>query len=130
MHSFYFRPIVQDDICIIINSLRNSSPGWHDINSKVVKYVSDDILKPLAHIINLSLQTGIFPDNQTLSKVTSLYKKGDLELFINCRPNSNLSFFSKIFETAAYNKLILYLKTHLDLILYNFQFGFHKGYNT
>ena len=128
LHSFYFHPVVEDDIRIIINALRNSSPGWDNINPKVVKYVSSGILQPFTYIVNLSLESGIFPDDLKLAKIIPLYKKGDPELFTNYRPISILSFFSKIFEKVAYNQLISYLEK--KAILYDFQFGFRKGYST
>ena len=42
--SLFFQPIVDDDVRVIINSLRNSSPGWDEIDPKVVKYVAAGIL--------------------------------------------------------------------------------------
>ena len=131
LHGFIFiHPVGQDDILvrIIINSLRNSSPGWDEINPKVVKYISQYILEPLTYIINLSLQTGIFPDVLKIAKILPLYKKGDPELLTNYRPISVLPFFSKIFEKIVYNQLISYLD--MKLILYNYQFGFRKKFST
>ena len=75
IHSFYFHPVVEDDIRVIISSLRDSSPGWDEITPKVVKYISNSILEPLTYILNLSLQTGIFPDVLKLAKVIPLHKK-------------------------------------------------------
>ena len=124
LHSFFSHPIIEDDTRIIINS----SAGWDLINPKVVKHVSTGILTPLTYIINLSLQTGIFPDDLKLAKVIPLFKKGDPELFTNYRPISILSFFSKVFEKFAYNQPIKYLEN--NFILYNFQFGFRKAYST
>ena len=128
LSSLYFHPIVEDDIRVIIHSLRNSAAGWDEVDPKAVKYVSTAILQPLTFIVNLSLTTGVFPDVLKIAKIIPLYKKGDPELFTNYRPISVLPFFSKIFEKVVYNQLIAFLEKHQ--ILYDFQFGFRRGYST
>ena len=128
INSFFFSPVTENDIQILINSLRDSSPGYDDIKPKVVKHVSTEIIVSLTHIINVSLETGIFPNDLKIAKVLPLFKKGDREIFSNYRPISLLTCFSKLFEKVAYNQLQSYLDK-LD-ILYQFQFGFRKQYNT
>ena len=128
INSFFFSPVTEDDVRILISSLRDSSPGSDDIKPQVIKHVSNEILISLTHIINLSLQVGIFPDDMKTAKVLPLFKKGDPEIFSNYRPISLLSCFSKVLEKVVYNQLLTYLDD-LD-ILYQLQFGFRKKYNT
>ena len=40
-----------------------ASPDIDGLSLKLVKYVAHEISRPLAHIFNLSLQKGIFPEN-------------------------------------------------------------------
>ncbi len=56
-----------------------------------------------------------------------MYKKGDQLLVDNYRPISLISVFSKIFEKIIYARLINFLNKHH--ILYDYQFGFRKGYS-
>ena len=49
-HSFYMNPISVDEINVCILNLKDFSPGHDDISSKVVKFVSPFIVKPLTHI--------------------------------------------------------------------------------
>ena len=50
------------------------SMGHHDINMYCIKYIIVSITKPLMHICNLSLSTGIFPDEMKIARVMPIYK--------------------------------------------------------
>ena len=64
----------------------------------VLSKVTDQIVKPLVHIFNLSFSSGIFPREMKTAKVTPLRKSGDRSDFYNYRPISLLSQFSKVLE--------------------------------
>ena len=84
--------------------------------------------KPLLHIFNQSLQSGIFPDKLKIARVTPLFKnESDSELG-NYRLISVLPCFSKIFEKIMYNRLYKHLKEK-DM-LYKKQFGFQQKHST
>ena len=51
------------------------SNGYDGISSELLKLVNDDISSCITLIINQSLNTGIFPDELLLAKVTPVYKK-------------------------------------------------------
>jgi hypothetical protein len=53
--------------------------------------------KPLVHIFNASLSSGIFPDRLKLAKVIPLYKKGDVHDIKNYRPIYPFYPYSKNF---------------------------------
>ena len=57
-----------------------------------------------------------------------LFKKGDIQLFGNCRLISLLSPVSKVFEKAAYGQLFEYFSSHA--LFYDSQYGFRKYYTT
>ena len=62
-HRFQFDLISECDIVAIINQLANkNSSGIDELSNKLLKSMKSEISKPLALIINQSLQTGIFPD--------------------------------------------------------------------
>jgi hypothetical protein len=65
----------------------------------------DAICKPLAHIFNLSLTTGIVPTDTKLAKVTPVYKSGNKQQFTNYRPISILPSFSILLEKIVAKKL-------------------------
>ena len=61
-------------------------------------------MDPLTHIINMSLSTGIVPNDLKIAKVIPIFKKGEQDLVSNYRPISLLTCFSKIFERIVYKR--------------------------
>ena len=64
----------------------NKSTGYDDISFNVVKKCFGVLHKPLLHIFNLSLQTGIYPDKLKIARVTPLLKGGENYELRNYRP--------------------------------------------
>ena len=79
----------------------NKSTGYDDISFNVVKKCFGVLHKPLLHIFNLSLQTGIFPDKLKIARVTPLFKGSENYELGNYRPISVLPCFSKILEKLS-----------------------------
>jgi potassium voltage-gated channel Eag-related subfamily H protein 8 len=83
---------------------------------------------PLAHIYNISINSGTFPEKFKIARVKPLYKKGDIYSIQNYRPISILPIFSKILEKLIYNRLIISLNKHN--IITEVQNGFRKQKST
>ena len=79
----------------LFSSKINKSAGYDDTSYNVVKKCFGVLHKPLLHILNLSLQTGIFPAKLKIARVTPLFKGGENYKLGNCRPISVLICFSK-----------------------------------
>ena len=94
----------------------------------VIKQVLDLIVQPLTYITNLSLSSGIVPDQMKIARVVPLFKTGDLSQFTNYRPVSVLPAFSKCLEGTVYNRLINFLNKFNTLS--NNQYGFRKNHST
>lgn len=77
---------------------------------------------------NESISTGIVPDIFKISRITPIFKSGTVTEPGNYRPIAIISPFGKILERLVYNQMVLFLEKHS--ILYNYQFGFRKGYST
>ena len=60
--------------------------------------------------------------------MTPIYKSGIVTKLGNYRPTAIISPFSKILERLVYNQLMFYPEK--QCLLFNYQFGFHKGYST
>ncbi|XP_073235694.1 uncharacterized protein [Porites lutea] len=86
------------------------------------------ICAPLTYIINLSLNSGVVPQEMKIARVIPLFKSGDKSLFTNYRPVSVLPVFSKFLERIVYNRLINFLNKY-DILSHN-QYGFRKNYST
>ena len=97
-HSIYIAPTTTTEVKQIIISLKNSSPGWDEIPTFLLKICSNFYVKPLTYLINKSIEEGIFPNELKLARVVPIFKSGDPSSIWNYRPISVLSCFSKIFE--------------------------------
>ena len=80
---------------------------------------------PLCHIVNLSLQLGVFPTVEKITMFTPIFISGESSLFDNYRPISVLNSMSKIVEKIACKQLTTYLES--QNLLFKHQFGFRKS---
>lgn len=129
MNSFFLLPTDDIEIRNIISSMKNTkSCGVDQIPTSVIKSVSELISTPLSKLINLSFNSGSFPDLLKIAKVCPIFKNGDKKLLSNYRPISILPNFAKIFEKAMYNRLCEFLEKFN--MLTECQFGFRKSYST
>ena len=86
------------------------------------------IVPILVFLINLVIETSVFPDCLKTSRVTPIFNKGDKKSPNNYRPISFLSTAVKIEEKILSNQIIIFLES--NSILTDCQFGFRKGRNT
>ena len=83
------------------------------VPTNILKDCLGELLLILSTTINLSLESGFFPDIWKESVVIPLLKKQGLDLvFKNFRPISNLSFVSKLAEKEAADQIKSYLNEH------------------
>ena len=122
---FYLSPVAEAEVDKIISNFRDSAAGLDELKPSFIKTAKDSIKIPLAHIGNLSFDTGIFPVELKNAKIVPIFKSGDECTFTNYRPMSVLPVFSKMMETLMYDRLISYMLKHS--ILFEYQFGFQKG---
>lgn len=98
----------------------NMSSGYDGTNFNVIKASSAPLIKPLMHIVNSSLVTGIFPNDSKIAQVTAVFKAGDYKELGNYGPISVLPCLSETLERLLLNRLFSYLTSE---ILYQKQFG-------
>ena len=101
------------------------SSGYDGTNFNVIKTCSAPLIKPLMHIFNSSLVTGIFPNDSKIARVTAVFKTGDYKELGNYGPISVLPCLSETLERFLLNRLFSYLTT--NEILYQKQFGHSTG---
>ena len=83
---------------------------------------------PLANLLNLSFERGIFPMSLKVASVTPIHKKGDSLDCNNYRPVSFKSNLSKLIEKLVHKRLRNFLEKHK--LLYGHQHGFQKKHST
>ena len=120
--------ISNEEVLDVINSLSDKATGPSSIPLKLLLLISDLIVIPLCHIINMSLSTGNYPDKLKLVKVILRHKGGSTQDLNNFSPISLLSMFDKIIEKIIHTRLYTFLETHNKL--YEKQFGFRKNNST
>lgn len=129
IHSIYLTPIIPNEIKLELEKLKiNKSSGPDDLPVRMIKIVAVDILTPLSHIYNLSMQKGQYPDLLKISKVIALFKKGNKLLPHNYRPISLLDIFDKVYERLLHCRLVDFLNK--TKAFFEFQFGFRDGHST
>ena len=93
----------------------NKSSGYCNINFNVVKKCFGEINKRLKHLLNLSIENGLFPDKMEIAKVIPLFKNCDPENITNYHPISVLPCFSKVLERIMYKYLSVIFMRNTDI---------------
>ena len=128
--SFFFKAVTPSEMLKTINSINHSkSTGDFSIPRQIFDCVNNGLSVILTSLINLTFETGIFPNSLKIVKVIPIYKnKGSNSETNNYRPISLLSNIDKIFEKLVHNRLTSFLLKHN--LFYNKQFGFRKSHST
>ena len=105
-----------------------NSHGFDEISMRLLKISAVYICSPLTYICNKSILSGNLPDHMKFSVIKPIFKKGNKMNLTNYRPISLLTYFSKVFEKALFNRLTAHFNT--NKLLVGNQFGFRKGIAT
>ena len=111
-------------LCMILDP--NKATGIDNIGPKILKYCAFALTRPLCHLFNLSLASGVIPQEWKVHIVVPVYKSGDRSSVKNYRPISLLCNTSKILESLVYSRIINFVLNNIT----NCQFGFLPGRST
>lgn len=127
--SIFLCPTDENEVLRVFRNFKMSkSEDINGLKMEPIKYIIDLISPCLTHIYNLSLRTGIFPQNMKNAKVTVIYKSGDKNILGNYRPISILPLFSKGLEKIIHLRLSNFLDKHS--VITKSQYGFRSGFST
>ena len=108
---------------------RNKAAGLDNLPTSVLKDTLPLIVKPLCHVLNLSLAQGKIPEAWKLARASPIFKGGDVTDPLKYRPISVLPvMMSKVLERLVFNKLYKYLND--NNLLTDSQFGFRPKFST
>ena len=124
-----FDTVSETDVKEFVKSIPSDKSSNDKIPFKIIKSIVPAIIKPLTHIINLSLTSGILPDQGKSAVLKLLFKPpGNKYDPGDYRPISLLSFLAKCIEYFVNRQLTDYIKR--NNILTEHQFGFRTGNST
>ena len=126
--SMLLLPTSEEEIRALCKTIKSNSSGCDEIPPNIFKYSLDAIIKPLTHVINLSLKEGKFPSPLKEAKVIPIHKSGDQKDIKNKRQVSVLNSISMLFEKVLHKRFCNYFETN-GLISHK-QHGFRKGFST
>ena len=127
--SMFLHPVTADEIIQIITKFKTeSASGPDNIGPKIYKLLKHCIADPLAHLINLSFSSGVFPNYLKAATVVPVFKNGPKDCISNFRPISLLNTISKIYEAAMKSRLSSFLEN--QNLLSPSQYGFRPGRGT
>ena len=84
INSIFLQPVSELELNVIIKSCRpKTAAGWDKIPMWALKVSFEYICKPLTHIVKLSIESGIVPNQMKIGRVVPIYKSGPNNLFSN-----------------------------------------------
>ena len=127
--TFSFSKVCEPEVQQILNQMKKKqSRGVDEISSQLLKVIGKEICKSLTLIINQMIETGIYPENFKIAKITPIHKKGDKNVISNYRPISLLPTLSKVFERVIHKQLYSYFNN--ENLLAEQQYGFRAKHST
>jgi hypothetical protein len=123
---FKLRSVDEKEVENAIKLLRNkNSSGYDEIPVTLLKNVKSEISRILAHLINSSFISGLFPDQLKKAKIIPVHKKDDINNISSHRPVSVLPSISKVYEKLVQLQLSEYLEQFnlIDQIQHGFRAG-------
>ena len=126
---FCLRSAHPDEVQKIILELRNSkSTGLDTIDSYILKCSLPYILPAVTHIVNESINSGIFPSQWKTAKVIPLLKSGDSLNPKNYRPVAMLPILSKVLEKVVFCQVSEYMEE--NGLMHPNHHGFRRNHST
>ena len=104
-----FKQLDEKDVKHLIAKSNRKTSSLDPMPTSIVVQCQDILLPVLTRMINMSLNSGIFPAEWKVADVRPLAKKSNLDTyttFENLRPVSNLSYVSKLIERTVFKQTI------------------------
>jgi hypothetical protein len=105
------RPSSEDEIAKIIKRSPPKSCPLDPLPTLLVQTLNNSLVVSITRLINMSFESGQFPDSFKTALITPVIKKESLDCndLKNYRPISNLSFVSKVTEKVVAARLNAHL---------------------
>jgi hypothetical protein len=126
----FFHSATIEEVSKLLDLSPVTSCDLDPIPASLVKQCASVLVPTITKIINLSLSSGVFPEQFKNCSVHPLLKKSNLdkESLANYRPVSHLSFLSKLTERIVKHRLMNHLSE--NNLLNSFQSAYVKSHST
>lgn len=109
-NTFIFRFVSERDVAKTISSLSvKKAAGYDELPAKFIKMLREELIKPLALLINRCILENEFPNQMKKANISPLYKKKDKLNKDNYRSVNLLPVMSKILERILYDQVYEYM---------------------
>ena len=123
-----WKPVNAWDVEYIIKNMKDkTSFGTDGISNRIIKKISTQIARPLAHMINVSLDLGFIPDFWKTSVIKPLYKSGDQTEPGQYRPVNLVCCLLKVIEKAVADQVLQYCLD--NNLMFKDQYGYIPNRN-
>ena len=124
VYDFKFNHVSEDNVAKLFRKLPlNSSLDVLNFDSKLLRIASTAIVKSFTHILNISISTGVLPDDWKIGRITPIYKgSGSFDEPVNYRPISVLGHIAKVVEKEIQCQLMSFLIEHQFISLDQFAY--------
>lgn len=126
--SFTFSPVTVEEVRKVLLSIKSGAVGYDGVSRAMILPVLQFLLPVIAHVINFSLSTGVFPSVWRKALVTPIPKIASPCELKEYRPISILPFLSKVLEAIVHKQISTFING--NNLLSPFQSGFRPGHST
>ena len=117
----------EQNILHAINKLKNSATlGPDNISGKIIKALKFAFLKPMSHLANMSVESGVFPEVWKAGNIIPVHKKGSKLSLENYGPIILMRNMGEILESAVIRNVM----PHIDVKLPSAMHGFRPNRST
>ena len=128
-HRFSLKaPTVSTVYKLLENINVRKATGLDGVSNKLLKFAAHIAAPSLTEIFTTSVNTGIFPTEWKITRVTPIFKKGKKNDLNNYRPISVIPTVAKILEKIVYEQLFSYFND--NNLLTSCQSGFRSFHST
>ena len=128
-HRFSLKAPTVSTVCKLLENINvRKATGLDGVPNKLLKLAAHIVAPSLTEIFAQSINTGIFPTEWKIARVTPIFKKGKKNDLNNYRPISVIPTVAKIFEKIVYDQLFSYFND--KKLLAPCQSGFRSFHST
>ena len=106
----------------------NKGNSLTDIKPSILLSVLGTVGPLIAHLYNLCIEVGLYPNILKIGRVIPVFKSGDKKCMSNYRPITTLTTINKIFELLTHSRMSKFIDRFQ--VLSNLQFGFRRASST